>query len=257
MIPIKQESVTSLLIKMYFNDIELSSGTAFLVESPSGPILLTNRHNVTGRHNVTDECLSRTGAIPNRIDIYHHQKDMLGATVTKSQNLYFDEDMQMSVWYEHPTFGPKVDFVALKLTDLEGVDIYTYSVGGSDDTDIRIGVTDIISVIGFPFGLSVGGPTAIWATGFVASEPGIDHDGLPLFLIDCRTRQGQSGSAVIAYRDGGPYMLNNGTMKVLGEPVRKFLGIYSGRINAQSDLGLVWKASAIKELIDSLQYVNN
>ncbi|WP_428910707.1 hypothetical protein [Niallia sp. Krafla_26] len=45
---------------------------------------------------------------------------------------------------------------------------------------------------------------------------------LPLLLIDhCRSRQGQSGSPVIAYRK-------------------------------ESDLGLVWKASAIKELIDSI-----
>ena len=30
------------------------------------------------------------------------------------------------------------------------------------------------------------------------------------------------------------------------------LGIYSGRINKESDLGIVWKTSAIKELIDSM-----
>lgn len=34
----------------------------------------------------------------------------------------------------------------------------------------------------------------------------------------------------------------------------EFIGIYSGRINEQSDIGLVWKVSAIRELI---QYIEN
>jgi hypothetical protein len=29
----------------------------------------------------------------------------------------------------------------------------------------------------------------------------------------------------------------------------RFLGIYSGRLNAQSDLGFVWKASVVQELV--------
>lgn len=29
----------------------------------------------------------------------------------------------------------------------------------------------------------------------------------------------------------------------------RFLGIYSGRINSESDIGIVWKASAIADLL--------
>lgn len=32
----------------------------------------------------------------------------------------------------------------------------------------------------------------------------------------------------------------------------RFIGIYSGRINSESDLGLVWKASAIQQLVVTL-----
>ena len=32
----------------------------------------------------------------------------------------------------------------------------------------------------------------------------------------------------------------------------RFLGVYSGRINAESDIGVVWKASAIAELLDTI-----
>jgi hypothetical protein len=44
----------------------------------------------------------------------------------------------------------------------------------------------------------------------------------------------------------------NGGETMFGRPVWKFMGIYSGRINAESDLGIVWKASALDELIRSL-----
>jgi len=86
----------------------------------------------------------------------------------------------------------------------------------------------------------------------MASEPDINFGNLPVFLIDCRSRQGQSGSAVIAYRRGGMVAMANGGSAAFGGPVYKFLGIYSGRINQESDLGIVWKASAIKELIDNV-----
>jgi hypothetical protein len=29
-----------------------------------------------------------------------------------------------------------------------------------------------------------------------------------------------------------------------------FVGVYSGRINEQSDLGLVWKAAAVREIVE-------
>ena len=48
-------SLKSLYIEMYFGDTLLSSGTAFLVanDQSSHCALITNRHNVTGRHQET------------------------------------------------------------------------------------------------------------------------------------------------------------------------------------------------------------
>ena len=40
---------------------------------------------------------------------------------------------------------------------------------------------------------------AIWTRGTIASEYQLDHDGLLLFLIHSRTRQGQSGSPVVFF----------------------------------------------------------
>ena len=114
-----------------------------------------------------------------------------------------------------------------------------------------MGPAEVLSVVGFPFGLSGGGDFAIWATGFVASEPHIPDQ--PTFYIDCRSRQGQSGSADIAHRNGGTVAMSYGGAQVFGGPVSRFLGIYSGRVNSESDLGIVWKASAIAELVASIQ----
>jgi hypothetical protein len=35
-------------------------------------------------------------------------------------------------------------------------------------------------------------------------------------------------------------------------PMTRFLGTYRGRVNAESDLGFVWKASAVQELLDAI-----
>jgi len=152
---------------------------------------------------------------------------------------------------EHPTLGQDVDFVALPLTDLNDIELYPYNVG-AEHPKIMVNPTDIVSVVGFPFGIRSGGALAVWATGHIATEHDVDHDGKPVFLIDCRARQGQSGSAVIAHRTGGMVTLEDGSSTIFNGPVTRFLGIYSGRINSESDLGIVWKANTIGELIDSI-----
>jgi hypothetical protein len=105
-----------------------------------------------------------------------------------------------------------------------------------------------VSVVGFPFGIAAGGGLPIWATGFIASEPQVDYEHLPIFLIDCRSRPGQSGSPVIAYRSGGAVTTGGGVSVFTGS-VFRLLGIYSGRINEQSDIGRVRKTTAIQELV--------
>ena len=150
-------------------------------------------------------------------------------------------------WVEHPRFGERANIVALPLSDLAEVKLYPYDLQGGPP--IAVGPADPVSVVGFPFGIQAGGSLAVWATGFVASEMDIDFNGLPVFLVDCRARPGQSGSAVIAHRSGGAVAMQGGGTRISGGSVTKFLGIYSGRLNDQSDLGTVWKASAIAEVV--------
>jgi hypothetical protein len=245
---IAKPSIQSLFIEMKFNGQSLSMGTAFVVLSPKGPYLVTNRHNVTGRHQQSNAPLSPTGGIPNEIGIVHNRKGALGQWISKNEPLYIDDTPR---WREHPTLGSEADFVALPLSDLVDVDIYPHDPGNSDPT-IRVGVADVVSVIGFPFGMAAGGAMAVWASGFLASEPAVDFNDLPIQLIDCRSRQGQSGSPVIAYRGSGMVEDTLGRVSFVNSPLSKFIGVYSGRINPESDIGIVWKASALQQLILSL-----
>ncbi|MCX5721117.1 MAG: hypothetical protein NT179_03685 [Nitrospirae bacterium] len=154
------------------------------------------------------------------------------------------------MWIEHPDLGGRADFVALPLTQTDGIQLYPYTLGVGDPA-ILIAPAEVVSVVGFPFALTAGGYLAVWATGFVATDHDINYNGLPVFLIDCRSRQGQSGSAVIAHRPGGAVATEQG-VTVGGGAMTRFLGIYSGRVNAESDLGFVWKATAIRQLIDTI-----
>ncbi|MBC7620700.1 MAG: hypothetical protein H7293_17245 [Candidatus Saccharibacteria bacterium] len=44
----------------------------------------------------------------------------------------------------------------------------------------------------------------------------------------------------------------NGDSVAFNGPVYRFIGVYTGRINAESDIGIVWRASAIDELLQRL-----
>ncbi|WP_410000801.1 trypsin-like peptidase domain-containing protein [Rhizobium leguminosarum] len=233
---------------MSVNGTLLASGTGFICISPSGPVLVTNRHNVTGRRQDTGQPLSPTGGVPDTISIRHNSLGRTGGTTLRNEPLFAPDGQ--AAWKEHPTLGATADFVALPLTNTGGIRFFSYRPS-TPGPRFKVGPTAIVSVLGFPFGISGGGSLAVWATGFVASEPDVDYDGKPTFLIDCRTRQGQSGSPVIAYRHGSAD-LEGGGIIVFDRPATRFLGIYSGRVNGEADLGIVWKARAVAELIASI-----
>ena len=247
MTTISKPSVQSLLICLNAGSERLATGTAFVCESKEGPALITNWHNVAGRNPSTKTLLSPSGLEPDNVDIVHNQADQLGRWVVRNEAL---KSHSKPIWIEHPTLGGKADLVALPLVNLDGVALYPYALKG--DPPIAINPAESVSVVGFPFGIQAGGSLAVWATGFVASEPSIDFGDLPVFLVDCRSRPGQSGSAVIAHRNGGAVTLENGNTAIFGGPVTRLLGIYSGRINQESDLGIVLKMSAIEESINSI-----
>lgn len=254
---IELPSLKSLFIEMYFGEQLLSTGTATLISNTneSHCALVTNRHNVTGRHQETDRCLSGNQGVPDAIVIYFHRSgDKIGEWIKIRLPLYREDGSPF--WIEHPRLGSKADIVALNLS--WGSDVLRvpyYLKLDLDRVDMLVSPAEPVSVIGFPFGISTSGKLPVWATGFLAQELSLISKDNPVFLIDCRTRPGQSGSPVIAFRTSG-YRKKEGnriSASLSGNLAWEFLGIYSGRVNAQSDLGRVWHVSALEELLNAAE----
>lgn len=257
----KNDSLTiptrkSLYIEMFFDDKKLSSGTAFLLAKnrSSHCTLITNRHNVTGRHQETGQCLSRMAAIPNAIVINFHKEG--GGWTSTRLPLYRDDGSPW--WIEHPALGKEADVVALNLSwGSDVIKMPYYLETELDRCSMEIEPAEPVSVIGFPFGISSSQKYPVWATGFLAQELSLVSEETPVFLIDCRTRPGQSGSPVIAYRPDWHRKKNaDSTVITSLQPGIKqweFLGVYCGRVNEQSDLGKVWHVSILEALLDQAE----
>jgi hypothetical protein len=227
---------------------EISTATAFVAQVANcTPFLVTNRHVVTGRNQDTDALLDkRYASIPAQLRVWFSSSTGLGYWEQVELPLYDGDGQQR--WIEHPARGSQIDLVAIPLpTDRGDLRFDPYEALPFQDNKIE--PAQMVSVVGFPFGVRSGGAFAVWATGFVATEPEIDHDGRPVFLIDCRTRHGQSGSPVILHHGYHAKNANSIGFRASSE----LLGIYSGRINEESDIGTVWKSSVIAEL---LQYAS-
>jgi S1-C subfamily serine protease len=242
---IARPSIASLLILMSSHGRQLGSGTAFVVEQDGLNYLVTNRHNLAGR-GLDNQPLDSSGAVPDTVTILHNMAAGLGQWRAVPESLL--DAAGLPLWFEHPDHGRRVDVVALPLTNLADVQLYPYKPSELGPL-LAAGVSGDVSIVGFPFGMTAGGAFGVWSRGAIASEMAVDFDDLPLFLVDSRTRPGQSGSPVIIYASGGMVAMENGDSAVFGGPVERLLGVYSGRVNDQSDLGFVWKVQVVIDII--------
>lgn len=240
-------SATSLRVVPKFNELELASATAFIVEWKQTQYLITNWHVVTGRNADTNECLDKKhAAIPNRLMVRFHAKGNLGSWTSIDIPL-FDEH-ELKTWREHP-LGKEIDVVAIALPPEVTSRIGIHSL------DLALANIDMlatpalpVSVIGYPLGISVGESWPIWKTGHIASDPDIDFQpGKPAFLIDATTRSGMSGSPVVLRLDS--YSKSDGSQILAGGIATRFMGIYSGRVHEDSEIGRVWRPFVLSELL--------
>ena len=100
-------------VRMYFGRTPLASGTCFFVMSADGPVLVTNRHNFTGRNNITGKPLHKQGGIPDHAVVTLHGP----AEVYYHIDLVDHANPEAPAWTEHPTLGAKADIVALPVKD--------------------------------------------------------------------------------------------------------------------------------------------
>lgn len=243
-------STRSLLLTSKVNETPLSYATGFTVIVDEQPFLITNWHVVSGRNPETGQPMAKSAATPDALSIRHLTRCTSTEVAWGDFNEPLIDDSGEPLWFEHPRHGRNIDVVALPLTNLRGVHIQPYGPEVMQKT-LRAGISDWVNIIGFPFGQSAGGSLPIWTKGAIASEPEVDYNLLPCFLIDARTRQGQSGSPVLAYSPGGATELADGKTGFLSGPAGNLLGVYSGRINRESDIGRVWKFDVVAEIVAS------
>ena len=246
-------SLCSLWVETIALGKPFGTATGFCVNANGRKLLITNWHVVSGRDADTGKALSSTAAIPDELAIRHHSSAGLGQWVIESQRLQTPSGA--NAWHEHPS-GNAVDVIALPL-EMQNPDIQIYPLDlGLADFDMMVYVAMPVSIIGFPFGLSTAGAWPIWKTGHIASDPDLDYDDRPAFLIDATTRAGMSGSPVVLRSYGG-YASSKAHMVIGGGPGTRFLGVYSGRIHNQAEIGRVWRPSSIKEILATVPLVGS
>ena len=200
-------SVCSLLVTSMANGSNLGSATGFVVVHNGKPFLITNWHVVSARDPNTGKPLSPTGAVPDQLAIVHHDAKQLGRWESRVEPLYSAGNPR---WREHPG-GKAIDVVALPLS-MTDVAVRFYPIDlALADFDMLVQVAMTVSIIGFPFGLATNGALPIWKTGHIASDPDIEYQGKPAFLVDSSTRGGMSGSPVVVRQYNG-YTDSKGNM---------------------------------------------
>jgi hypothetical protein len=98
-------SGVSRYIRMYFGPTPLASGTCFFVMSADGPVLVRNRHNFTGRDNITGKPLHKECGVPDHAVV----------TLQGPEEVHYHIDLvdyaspEAPSWTEAPTLEVKAD----------------------------------------------------------------------------------------------------------------------------------------------------
>lgn len=240
--------------------IVTQTGTGFVVEWSGSHYLITNRHVVTGLGR--DGKPIGTAALPSSLLTWVlalSPKNPDGVMWLATRLELYDDDDE-ALWFIHPGHGHQVDVIALPLPDVDSlhrsgdfVGTYLpYSLTPPAAGRALLGPTSDVSIVGYPFGLTAGGRAAIWSRGTVASEPFVDFESEPCFLIDARTRSGQSGSPVIGYWTHQRQAASGELQVGVGE-MWELHGVYSGLIDGRTDIGRVWKVGAIIDILQGRQ----
>lgn len=250
-------SYCSLFLEVRSGEHNLGIATGFTYGRNSRTFLITNWHVVTGRNPKSKQLLNDMGMEPTDLITWFHVKHDNHLTWQSFISPLSTDDGRPK-WHEHPVHGSKVDVVAMHIANPEKLRLFP--INERKFEDFRLEISQDVFILGFPRGITGAGKLPIWKRGTIATEPEIDLDGLPKLLIDSATREGMSGSPVIARYTG--YYQHSKDKPSLDDwfgQAERFLGIYSGRIVDKDDefaaqLGIVWKAKVIDEIIDAIKF---
>jgi Trypsin-like peptidase domain len=238
-------SLPAVHLEMFFNGTPLKvCGSGFVIRTKVGPMLVTAMHNLSGRE-LNGACKHSQGAIPNFVTISNGHGILVGDVPLYCEGNDPNQDKAAYLTHEKST----VDVALLPLPR----EAARYAVNLLDDSLWRpetyqrgipnLRPADVCHVIGYPEGLfnNLGNNRVLplWKTGHLANDPQFDFNGEDLCLIDATTRPGMSGAPVFVVAKGWD-----------GNPAcTRLIGVYSGRTSETSDLGLVWKPTAMHSIL--------
>ena len=246
---------------------KVGTATGFLVTAAgAGPVLVTARHVLSGEDMITGEYEVK----PEYLSIRFPPAAGHAAPAPLQVELYDDYPTGAGRrWVDHPR-GREVDVAALPIAVPEGADVtfldpdpapltlvsfWLPDNGPPPEPDIAVqtGVTDRLFVVGWPYGDTGTWPHAVWSTGYVSTEPDLGWAGLPAFLLDCRSRTGQSGAPVLLHVNPTDTLrLADGDSLHHGVTLTRLVGVYSGRVDREGDLGRVFTTEAIRDVLAEL-----
>lgn len=253
---------TPVILRNGARDISQGTGFFFASMTPDGRpdtmFLVTNYHVVTGH---APGAPARGLGDRVRFIIHADENDLEKVRVV---DLPLYDGRGDPLWVTSEAY-PAADVVLLPIPPkaFDPIKPYVFTERHTR-VDMRIRPTSGATLLGYPYGFyDQTHYLPIWKTGHVASEPSVDFEGRPVFLVDVSAFPGMSGSPVLAVASG-IYESEDGAMR--SGRVRKLLGIFSampvvhevkatasGEVSGQvSDislqLGYVWKAALIADM---------
>ena len=264
-------SLTTTPISLYRGSDLVSQGTGFFYVAKTGNLevvyLVTNHHVVTGYPPTENN-----QPIGNRISFHLHlSADDPGQIRTVDLPLFTKNGKRL--WLACGSF-PEADVAIIPVPVKCRENL---KVSCLDETTakpvMKTRPTTPIALIGYPYGLyDKKNALPIWKSGTIASEPDVDFEGKPVFLVDISAFPGMSGSPAFAYASGGYDTLDGGVAVTPGI-TRQFMGIYAsmtmrhekrfleqftnttgvGITDKESlQIGHVWKAKLITDTIANI-----
>jgi hypothetical protein len=276
--PLDHLSLCTTLVVLRQDRQPLHSGTAFFYEIPlASPAESCMLCLVTACHVLTTHVPGSSE--PNRgnfIDFWIHTSADKPELQRQCTLPLYTRNGQPT-WLQSSTCG-QADIAVLPIPagfwrDLQGVKCL-----GPEwiESGLRPSIAATVAVVGYPYGLEdeVNG-LPVWKTGTIASEPYVDFQGQPMFLVDVAGFKGMSGAPVVALPGGLCESESTRGARGLGRTWR-LLGVYTAReehdidmplrIVSQSavpgvqypeslQLGHVWKVSLVQEIVSTLDPV--
>jgi hypothetical protein len=248
----------------------VSQGTGFYYfhkwnEESWGIYLVTNHHVLTGSAPSENKA-----TIGNNIIFQFHQSPNETSKV-KTIHLPLFAKHGQPIWVNsHET--PEADLAVVPLASSLYQDCKLNCICEEwATTNLRVSPTSSVTLIGYPYGYyDKKNALPIWKTGNVASEPNVDFEGKPYFLIDISAFPRMSGSPVFAISHA--FHVTEENIIEQGS-ARRFLGIYASMQMVEQkkyleelvhisgfgikdreslELGHVWKASLIIQTVKNI-----